>query len=115
MLKVKPFETFDARIIDVVQSTQVDPEAEKKVNELGRSVTSRKKDDRVFIEKAAAFLVKYGNHEVKVSLAMTDEEKKSVWCNKDDYIGKMIEYKGMLIGSKDVPRHPVFVRFRDDR
>jgi len=27
----------------------------------------------------------------------------------------MIEYKGMLVGSKDVPRHPVFERFREDR
>lgn len=115
MLKVKPYETFDARIVDVIQATEVNPEAEKKINELGRSVTSRKKDDRIPVEKACAFQVEYEGHPVKVSLAMTDEQKKRVWQNREDYIGLMIEYKGMQVGAKDVPRHPVFVRFREDR
>ena len=114
MLKVKPFKSFDAQIIDVIQGTEVDPKAEKKINELGRSVTSRKKDDRVLVDKAAAFLVTYEHHTLKVSLAMTDEEKEEIWNNKMNYIGRMIEYKGMMIGAKDVPRHPVFVRFRED-
>ena len=115
MLKVKPFKTFDAEIIGVQQATEVDPSAEKKINELGRSVTSKKKDDRILIEKASAFWVNYGEHRLKVSLAMTDEEKIEVWKNRESYMIRMIEYKGMIIGSKDVPRHPVFVRFRDDR
>jgi len=112
--KVKPYRTFDAVVLDVIQSTEVDPNAEKKTNELGRSVTSKKKEDRILIEKASAFLVRYEEHQLKVVLAMTDEEKKNVWKNKEYYIGKMIEYKGMLIGSKDVPRHPVMLRFIDE-
>jgi len=113
--KVKPFRTFDAEITGVVQSTVVDPNAEKKTNELGRSVTSKKKDDRILIEKASAFNVEYENKELKVVLAMTDEEKEEVWKNRDSYIGKIIEYKGMLVGAKDVPRHPVMIRFREDK
>lgn len=115
LLKVKLFETFDAQVIDIVQATEVDPNAEKTINELGRSVTSRKKDDRVLIEKACAFKVVYNEHVLKVSLAMTDEEKEEVWRNKEYYIGRMIEYKGMKIGAKDVPRHPVMIRFREDK
>ena len=115
MLKVKPYKTFDGKIIGVVQSTEVNPEAEKKINELGRSVTSKKKDDRVLIEQASAFWVNYEDHALKVSLAMTDTEKKAIWHNKDFYIGKMIEYKGMLVGAKDVPRHAIMLRFREDR
>ena len=115
MLKVKPFEDFDAKIIGVEQATKVDPNAKKKTNELGRSVTSQKKGDRILIEKASAFLVLYNGLPVKVSLAMPDIEKQRVWKHREDYIGRMIEYKGMLVGAKDVPRHPVFVRFRDDK
>ena len=115
MLKVKPFKTFDSYIICVEQSTKVDPLVDKTINELGRSVTSKKKDDRILIEKASAFWVNYGFYKVKVSLAMTDEEKIEVWKNRKSYIGRMIEYRGMLVGSKDVPRHPTFIRFRDDR
>lgn len=113
--KVKPFKTFDAEITGVVQATKVNPNAEKKTNELGRSVTSKKKDDRILIEKASAFNVQYEGLELKVVLAMTDEEKEEIWKNKESYIGKMIEYKGMLIGAKDVPRHPVMIRFREDK
>jgi DNA ligase-1 len=113
--KMKPFQTFDAKIIDVIQATEVREGAEKKINELGRSVTSKKKDDRVLIEKASAFVVKYKGLDLKVTIAMTDKEKEEVWRNRCQYIGVMIEYKGMLVGAKDLPRHPVFLRFRDDK
>ncbi len=113
--KVKPFLTFDAEIIGVVQATEVDPKAEKKINELGRSVTSKKLQDRLLIAKAAAFEVEYEGKILKVVLAMTDEEKEAVWANREAYKGKIIEYKGMLVGSKDVPRHPVMIRFREDK
>jgi hypothetical protein len=46
---------------------------------------------------------------------MTDEEKEKVWKEKDSYIGKTIEYKAMLVGSKDLPRHPVYIRMRPDK
>lgn len=115
MLKIKPFDSFDTKIIGVVQSTEVNADVEKTKNELGRSVTSKKKDDRHLIEKASAFWVMYDKHALKVSLAMTDAEKEEVWKNRQNYIGRMIEYKGMKVGAKDCPRHPVFVRFREDR
>ena len=46
---------------------------------------------------------------------MNDEQKIEVWKNRDKYIGQWITYKGMTVGSKDVVRHPVFVRFRDSK
>lgn len=58
---------------------------------------------------------KCGRGTVKVTLAMTDVEKEEVWKNWTNYIGKTIEWKGMLVGAKDVPRHPVFIRFREDK
>ena len=117
MYKLKPFETFDGKIKGVVQSTEVDPNAEKKINELGRSVTSKKKDDRITIQKASAFYVDYEGKELKVVLAMTDEEKEEVWKNRDSYIGKWVEYKAMKIGMKEdgLPRHPVMIRYREDK
>jgi DNA ligase-1 len=87
----------------------------KKVNELGRSVTSKKKGDRICIDKASAFMVKYEGKDLKVVLSMTDEEKEEVWKNKESYIDRWISYKGMLVGAKDVPRHPVMIRFREPK
>jgi DNA ligase-1 len=115
IFKVKPFLDFDGQIIDVIQATEVNEDAEKKINELGRSVTSKKKNERHTIEKASAFMVKYEGKDLKVVLSMTDEEKEEVWENKENYIGRWISYKGMLVGSKDVPRHPVMIRFREPK
>lgn len=116
IFKLKPYETFDEQIIDVIQATKVDPNAEKKTNELGRSVTSKKKGDRILIEKACDFVVLHrGKHELKVVIKMNDIEKIKVWKNRENYIGKYIEYKGLMVGAKDVPRHPVFLRFRFDK
>jgi ATP-dependent DNA ligase len=114
--KVKPFETWDAQIIGIVQATEVNPNAEKKINELGRSVTSKKLEDRILIEQAAGFIVKYEGKDLTVPLGgHTAVEKKAVWKNKDSYVGRWIEYKGMEIGMKDVPRIPKFVRYREDK
>ncbi len=113
--KVKPYRTLDAEIKGIVQATKVDPNAEKKINELGRSVTSKKKGDRILIEKACDFVVDYEGLDLKVVIALTDIEKEEIWKNKESYIGRIIEYKGMLVGSKDLPRHPVFVRYREDK
>lgn len=113
--KVKLFKTIDAEIIDVIQATKVNPIAKKKINELNRSVTSKKKNDRILIEKAAAFVVKYKGQDVKVSIAMDDITKENIWINKDKYIGRIVEYKFMEAGMKKLPRHPTTVRMRDDK
>ncbi len=113
--KFKPFRTFDAQVIGFVQGTKVNPNAEVKTNELGRSVTSKKLGDRIPIESCSGLVVKYKGMDITVTLAMTMEEKAEIWANRDNYLGRMIEYKGMLIGAKNVPRHPVFVRYREDK
>ena len=115
MFKCKPVLDFDGKITGVVQSTEVDEDVEKKTNELGRSVTSKKIGERHTIEKASAFWVDYEGKPLKAVLAMTNEEKIEVWKNKEKYIGQWITYKGMLVGAKDVPRHPVFLRFREPK
>lgn len=122
IFKLKPYVTFDAKIIGVLEGTVVRSGAEKKINELGNSVTSKKKADRVPGGYACDFIVNHKNSdeetetkELKVSIAMTMPEKIKVWKDKDQYIGRWIEYKGLLIGAKDLPRHPVFIRFRDDK
>jgi len=38
-----------------------------------------------------------------------------MWEERDIMKGKWIEYKAMMVGAKDVPRHPVMLRFREDK
>lgn len=115
--KMKPFQTFDGPITGFVQSTEVNKTAEKKKNEMGYSVTSKKKGDRHTIEKCSAVFVDYEGQQLKVTLAMTDKEKEQLWKNQDGYLNRWIEYKAMSVGMKEngLPRHPVFIRFREDK
>lgn len=114
--KVKPYKTYDAKIISVSQGTVVKEGVAKEKDEFGHSKTSIKKDDRELSDMAKDFTVLYEGKELKVSLSsLTHDERKEIWLNKASYINKYIEYKGMDVGAKDLPRHPVFIRFREDR
>jgi len=52
------------------------------------------------------------NVEFNLGTGFTDEERKELW--KTNQIGKIIKYKYQLHGSKDKPRIPVFLGFRED-
>ena len=117
IFKVKPFLEIDAQVTGIIQATEVNSDAEKTINELNRSVTSKKKNDRHVIEKASAVTVDYNGQSLKVTLALTDEEKIDVWKNRDSYIGRWIEYKYLAVGMKEggLPRHPTSLRWRIDK
>lgn len=115
--KLKPWKTEDSKIIGVVQATRVNEDAEKTVNELGRSRTSKRQEDRHTIEKANAFVVDFNGKELSVPIAMTDEKKEYIWNHQNEYIGKWVEFKYMEIGMKKdgLPRIPKMVRMRLDK
>ena len=114
LLKWKPFMTFDAKIKGVTQ--QYISTAEAQYNELGKSYRSHKKDDMITIERAASFecLMEDGT-EISVSIGQEEEHRDYVWNNQNEFIGEWIEFKGMIVGSKDKPRHPIFIRYRDSK
>jgi len=117
IFKYKPFITTDSKIIGIVQATEVNEDAEKTTNELGRSRTSKRAEDRHTVEKAQSFSVDFEGQVLKVTIAMTDEQKKYIWTHQDEYIGKWVEYKYMEVGMKEggLPRIPKFIRMREDK
>jgi ATP-dependent DNA ligase len=113
--KLKPWKTVDSKIISVIQATEVNEDVEKTVNKLGYSRTSKRQEDRHTIDKAQAFVVNFNNRELSIPIALTDEQKKYIWQNKNEFIGKFIEYKFMTVGIKDLPRIPKMIRIREDK
>lgn len=112
--------SFDGVIVDVEEATKVREGAVKKTNELGRSVTSKLKEDRLPAGYAKGFYTEMDNGtSLIVSLkGYTVEEKKGVLINKDEYIGKTIRFTGMApVKIGGVPRHAHFTKgnFRDDK
>jgi DNA ligase-1 len=115
--KLKPWVTIDSKIIGFIQATQVNEDAEKTVNELGRSRTSKRQEDRHTINKAQAFVVDFNGKELSVPISMPDAKKEYIWIHQDEYLGKYVEYKFMTIGMKKdgLPRIPKMIRMREDK
>lgn len=113
MYKVKPYRTFDGKIL-FIEERQLNT-SESYINELGKKQKHNNKDAMIPTGIAGSFIVEYEGVQQRVNLTGEESFRKDVWTNRDKYIGKWIEYKGMLIGSKDRVRHPVFLRFREDR
>ena len=116
IFKLKPYQTFDAKIIDIEEGTNVDPKAEKKINQMGYSETSKKKGDRILGGWAKNFVVMHEGQKLSVSIKDTKEKKFYIWEHQDEFIGKIVEYKGLMVGAIDLPRHPTQVsRMRPDK
>lgn len=113
MLKVKPFETFDLVVTGVIERMENTNESFK--NELNQSTKRNTIDNKKETGIAACFEVIYNDLPMKVTITGEEDFRREIWSNKEDYIGKTIEVKGMNVGAKDVLRHPTFVRFREDK
>lgn len=116
-----PINTFDGKIIAINQATEVNPEAEKTINELGYSVTSKKKDDRVLIEQAKDFQVEMTTEKgetIDFGVSMkgfNHDDRKEVWKNPQDYVGRWIEFESKEYKGIGRPKSAKFIRFRDDK
>jgi hypothetical protein len=94
------FNKYTAIIADVLEGTVVDPLADTSINELGYSVTSKLKEDRLPSGKAKNLLciIDMGGYSVtqKVSLSgFNDQDKIRMLHNKRSWILKKIEVEGM--------------------
>lgn len=112
---------YDGVVLDVLEATQVKDGVEKSVNELGRSVTSKKVGDRESSGMAKAFLVEFFNDkgdsvgEFSVGLKGFDNtDKTDLLENKSKYIGRHFTYTAME-PVRDFPRHAYFRNWRDDK
>lgn len=111
--KVKPYLTFDGKIIRVEE--RFENTSESYINELGNSQKHSYKDNKIPTGIAACFVVMYNDQEQRVMITGEESMRREIWENKDNYIDMWIEFKGMLVGSKDKVRHPVFIRYREDK
>ena len=111
---------FDGVILDVLEATEAIEGAEKTINELGRSVTSKLQENRQLSGIAKGFLVLMADGtKLTVSLkGFTQEDKKILLSNPEEYIGKTIIFTGMSpVKVGGAPRHAHFTKgfIRDDK
>jgi DNA ligase 1 len=111
-LKLKPFEDAEAVLVEVEPYYENLNESE--LNERGYKEKSKTLADRVEKPWVGAMIVdspEFGKF--KIGTGFNQQQRKEFWDNQESLIGSLVKFKFMRGGSKEKPRHPVFLGFRN--
>ena len=113
LLKVKSFMDSEAEVIGFKEKMVNCNEASK--DAFGHSERSTAKDGLVPADTLGGFILRMDDgREFSCGSGLNDALREQIWNNQADYLGKLVKYKFMTTGIKDLPRHPVFVGFRSE-
>lgn len=115
LLKLKRFEDSEARVIGFTQLMTNTNAAT--IDKLGNTVRSSHKAGKVGAGTLGALTVKdIGTGvEFDVGTGFSEADRKVLWHMRQALIGKIVKYRYQPVGSKDKPRFPTFIGFRDAR
>lgn len=111
LLKMKRF--VDAEAVVVGFEERMHNANVKTVDELGYSTRSSHQDNLVGRGDLGAIQVEWNGVVFSIGTGFDDKERAKVWSAKESYIGKLAKFKYFPVGIKDLPRHPVFLGWRD--
>jgi DNA ligase 1 len=115
LVKVKRFLDSEAKIVGF--QPLFHNENEVQLNELNENFRSSKLDGKIESDTLGAFLVESEfNGEIvqfKIGTGFTQEQRKDFWDNRDSLLNTLVTFKYFEMGSKNVPRHPVFLYLRN--
>lgn len=115
LLKLKPLATGDAIILDVIEQQENLNEATK--DELGYTKRSSSKSGKVGKGTFGAFLVRCLETGAEFSVGngpgLTNALRDELWARRHELPGQYITFRYQAIGTKDAPRQPQFLHFRD--
>lgn len=115
LLKLKRFEDSEAEIIGVEELLKNDNDAT--TNALGHTERSSHKANMTPKGTMGALNVRDLKTKVEFSIGtgFDAETRFQFWTGRKCVIGKIVKYKYFASGSKDKPRFPVYLGFRDKR
>lgn len=112
LLKLKRFQDAEFAVIGFVE--QMHNANEATIDNLGRSARSSHKANKVPKDTLGALICQYGDSTFEVGTGFSDDQRKHIWQNRGIYLGAMAKVKYFAVGMKDLPRHPVFLGFRNE-
>jgi len=113
LLKIKEFMDDEAEII-AFREKMVNTNEGLKDN-FGRTKRSSCQDGLKPSGTLGGFILRNSEGlEFSCGSGLNDALRDEIWKNQSKYLGKLVKYKYMSKGIKDLPRHPVFIGFRDE-
>jgi DNA ligase-1 len=112
LLKLKRFLDAEAELIEIQEKmSNQNPE---EYDAFGRIKRSAALDGMVPMNTTGTLIVKNAEGQIfGIGSGLGDFMRDEIWNNKENYLGKLVKYKYFPQGVKDLPRHPVFLGFRD--
>lgn len=112
LLKVKRFEDDEAELIEIQEKMSNQNEID--YDAFGYVKRSTSLDGMVPMNTTGTLIVRNKEGLVfGIGSGLNDSMRVQIWNHQDEYIGKMVKYKYFPQGVKELPRHPVFLGFRD--
>ena len=113
LLKVKEFMDDEAEII-AFREKMVNTNEGLKDN-FGRTKRSSCQDGLKPSGTLGGFILRNSEGlEFSCGSGLNDALRDQIWKNQSKYLGNLVKYKYMSKGIKELPRHPVFIGFRDE-
>lgn len=113
-LSVK-FKFFEQGEFEVVGFTErMHNSNEQKRDELGHAERSSAKEGMIPVNTLGSLILRYGSTTFNCGTGFNDLQRKEIWDNMGDYLGKLASVRYMSVGSKDLPRVPSFQGFRHE-
>jgi DNA ligase 1 len=113
LLKLKRFQDDEAVIVGLQERMHNANAAT--VDETGHTKRSSHAENKIGRGDLGALVVRMGDIEFNIGTGFDDALRAEIWANQSSYLGKIVKFKHFTIGSKDAPRFPVFLGFRDAR
>lgn len=116
LLKIKPFEDFEARITGYFEEMENTNEAKRLVTgKINRSSSKEGKKAKGTLGGFIGIELKTGV-EVRVGGGFTARQRKDFWLRRDELVeaGAIMKCKKQKMGEKDKPRHPNFIALRPE-
>lgn len=122
MMKVKPFEDFEARITGYFEERENTNEATREATgKLKRSSAKEGKKPKGTLggfigEVIDSKTLRRTGIEVRVGGGFTAPQRKDFWLRRDELVeaGALMKCKKQRMGEKDKPRHPNFICLRPE-
>lgn len=112
LLKVKQFVDDEATIIGFEELMHNENVAE--VSETGYTKRSSSKDGLVGANTLGALLCECNGIKFSIGTGFDAVTRKTIWDNRDQWVGKLVKFKHFPIGAKDSFRFPTFIGLRPE-
>ena len=116
--KVKRFIDYEGEVIGTFEMEHNGNEAT--TNALGRTERSSHKENKTGLGVLGGLILRgiggvYNGVEFRAGTGFDATTRLALWKEREDLIGRIAKVKVFPSGSKDRPRHPVWLGFRDKR